>query len=177
MKRGWVWVALLLSVGINIGVLATIGVSRMRAEARWERPRDAERQPPFERLADHLELEGEARLRFIEIQQGLFRSTRQRQEGLHQLRAELRREIAADEPDPQTVDRLLDQIGAMHMDLDRALVESVMASKKILNPAQQTRYLRILERMREGYRRMGGRPGSSGPPRPRDRRPPPPDQP
>ena len=54
MKRGWVWVALLLSIGINIGVLATIGVSRSRAAARWERPREEDRTPPFERVANHL---------------------------------------------------------------------------------------------------------------------------
>lgn len=175
MKRGWVWVALLLSVGINIGVLATLGTSRMRAKARWERPREGDRQAPFERLANHLEVEGELRERFIEIQRDLFRTTRRHQEALGELRTELRREVASQDPHPQRVDELLSEIGALHMDLDRAMVESVLATKKILTPQQQQRYFRVLERMREAYRRSGERPGR--PARPGDRRPPPEDRP
>ena len=173
MKRGWVWVLLLLSVGINIGILATIGVSKARTQARWERPRDGERPaPPFERVANHLELEGVAREQFLEIQQNLFRTTRSHQEALHQLRAELRREVASRDPDPQKVDQLLSQIGALHMDLDRAMVESVLATKKILTPQQQRKYFQVLERVRDAYRRFGDR--ANRPRRPGDRRPPPP---
>lgn len=175
MKRGWVWVALLLSVGINIGVLATIGTSRMRAKARFERPRDGDRQPPVERLASHLEVEGEIREQFIEIQQDLFRTTRRHQQALHELRSELRTEVANENPDPHRVEELLNEIGVLHVNLDRAMVESVLATKKILDPGQQRRYFRVLERMREATRRFGDRPGRPG--RPNDRRPPPPDRP
>jgi len=175
MKRGWVWVALLLSVGINIGVLATIGVSRARTKARWERPREAERNPPFERLANHLDLEGEAREHFMEIQQRLFRTTRQHQEVLQDLRTELRREVMSDSPDAARVDQLLSEVGARHMDLDRAMVESVLSTRKILTPEQQKRYLEVLDRMREAQRRLGSR-GDRIPARP-VRRPPPPDRP
>jgi len=171
MKRGWIWVALLLSVGVNIGVLATIGVSRMRTNARWERPRDGEVQPHFARLADHLELEGEERERFMEIQQRLFRTTRQHQEVLQRLRDDVRGEVMSDSPDPAKVDGLLAEVGALHMDLDRALVESVLATREILTPEQQQRYFHVLERMRDA-RRFGGREG--GPTRRPGRRLPPP---
>ena len=169
MKRGWIWVALLLSVGVNIGVLATIGVSRLRNKAQWERPRDEEGQPPFARLANHLELEGEERERFMEIQQKLFRTTRQHQAVLQRLRGELRGEVTSDSPDPAKVDGLLTEVGALHMDLDRALVESVLATREILTPEQQQRYFHVLERMRDA-RRFGGREG--GPTRRPGRRPP-----
>lgn len=175
MKRGWVWVALLLSVGINIGVLATIGVSRARTKARWERPREEERNPPFERLANHLDLEGEERDRFMEIQQRLFRTTRRNQEMLQNLRGELRREVMSDSPDAARVDDLLSEVGTIHMDLDRAMVETVLETRKLLTAEQQMRYLQVLERMRESYRRFGSR--GDGPPRRPGRRPPPPDRP
>jgi len=177
MKRGWVWVALLLSVGVNIGVLATIGVSRARSQARWERSRDGDRTPPFERLANHLDLEGEERERFMEIQQRLFRTTRQHQEALQELRGELRSEVMSDRPDPARVDGFLAEVGAIHMDLDRALVESVLATREILTPEQQQSYFRVLERMRDARRfgsQGGGPPGRPGRP---GRRPPPPDRP
>ena len=153
----------------------TIGTSRMRTKARFERPRDGDRQPPVERLANHLEVEGEIRERFIEIQQDLFRTTRQHQQALHDLRSELRTEVASENPDPHRVEELLNEIGALHMNLDRAMVESVLATKKILDPGQQRRYFRVLERMREATRRFGDRSGRPG--RPNDRRPPPPDRP
>lgn len=175
MKRGWVWVALLLSVGINIGVLATLGVSRTRSQARWERPREGDRTPPFERLANHLDLEGEARAQFMDIQQRLFRTTRQHQEALQMLRGELRREVVSDNPDPTRVDELLAEVGSLHMDLDRVMVQSVLQTRKILTPEQQKRYLRVLERMRDAYRRFGTR--GEDPARRPGRRPPPPDRP
>lgn len=178
MKRGWVWVALLLSVGINIGVLAMIGVSRMRTEARWEQqPREGDRPPPFERLARYLEVEGEQREEFMEIQQRLFRTTRQSQETLESLRRDLRLEVMSESPDPVRVDQLLAEIGSQHRDLDRALVESVLATRKVLSPEQQRRYFHVLERMRDASRRFGDRQG--GPPRRpgSGRRPPPQDKP
>ena len=175
MKRGWIWVALLLSVGINIGVLATIGASRVRREARSERPRDPGGSPPFERMANHLQLEGGEREEFIEIQQRLFRAVRQHQVSLHELRGELRREVMGETPEPAKVDGLLAEIGDTHMDLDRLMVESVLASRQILTPKQQKRYFQILERIQEATRRSGPRGGRHhGRPA---RRPPPPDKP
>ena len=42
MKPIWLWIALLLSVGVNLGVLATIGTHRLRQPARWDRgPRES----------------------------------------------------------------------------------------------------------------------------------------
>lgn len=174
MKRGWVWVALLLSVGVNIGVLATIGVSHLRTKARWERPRERDGSPPVERLANHLELEGQERDQFLEIQQNLFHTTRQHQEALQKLRTEIRSEVMSDSPDPSNVDRLLADVGAIHMDLDRAMVESVLATRKILTPEQQRRYFHVVERMRDASRRFDSR---GGPPRRPGRRPPPEEQP
>lgn len=172
MKRGWIWVALLLSVGINVGVLATLAVSRSRIKARWEEPqRIEERRQPFARVANFLELEGETRERFLEIQQRLFRQTREHQESLQQLRSELRREIVDKEPDRARVDELLASIAEIHGDLDRLMVESVLATRDLLTAEQQRRYLGVLERMREA-RRLAGRDGQRS--RPQGRRPPPP---
>lgn len=173
MKRGWVWVALLLSVGVNIGVLATIGVSRMRSQSRWERTQGEPRQPPYERLANHLGLEGEGRDQFMQVQQRLFRITRQNQRTLQGLQGELRREIMGENPDSAKVDELLNRIGDIHRDLARELTESVLATRELLSPEQQRRYFRVLERMKDA-RRFGSREGS--PPRRPDRRPPSPDR-
>jgi len=162
MKRGWVWVALLLSLGVNIGVLATIGLSRMRTKARWERSRDPSSAPPFERIANHLKLAGEPREQFMVIQKDLFRTTREHRQQMEKLETELRREVMSENPDPDRVDRLLEETGAAKRELDRAMIESVLATKQILTPEQQQRYFHVLERLRGANRRFGGR---GGPPR------------
>ena len=170
MKRGWIWVAVLLSVGVNIGVLATIGVSRTRTQARWDRPRDREVPQPAERLANHLQLEGDEKDRFLEIQQGLFRTVRRHQQELADLRSRIRRELMRDTPDPVEMDRLLDQVGTIHLSLDRAMVESVLASRGILTPEQRRRYFQVLERIQRASGWAGRPDGTRGRP---DRRPPP----
>ncbi len=177
MKRGWVWVALLLSLGINMGILATIGMSRARQQDRYERPRDGGEAQPAERLANHLRLEGEDRQQFLEIQQQLFRTVQRHRQELGRLRAEIRREVMSDSPDPAEVDGLLGRVGEIHMDLDRAMVESVLATRKILTPEQQERYFQVLERIQRASEWMGRRGGPGGRPARPDRRPPPADRP
>ena len=169
MKRAWVWVALVLSLGVNIGVLATIGLSRMRVKDRWEQPRP-EGRPDMSRFADHLRLRGEERERFIEIQRRLFETAREQRRELEFVRAELRSEFGASEPDQERIDELLRRSSEVYETLDRAFVASILDSREILTPEQQERYFHILTRMREGAMRFGPR---GGPPahRPRNRRP------
>jgi Spy/CpxP family protein refolding chaperone len=175
LKKGWVWVALLLSLGVNIGVLVTIGMSRARPQAPIDHPRQPGDMRPAERLARHLQLDGSQRERFMEIQQRLFQTVRGNREELVGLRSELRREVMSEAPDPHEVDRLLLRVGEIHMDLDRAMVESVLATRKLLDPEQQERYFEVLERIQRASE-WGGR-GDRGRPRRPERRPPPPDRP
>ena len=154
MKRAWIWVALLLSVGINIGILASLATSRYRQEARFDR-QPPEGPPPFARVADQLELEGEARDRFLAIQKDLFETTRRQRQELESLRRELRNETVAEQPDSERIERLLDEASEVGRSLDRAMVDSVLETRQILNPEQQRRYLRVLERLRLGGRRFG----------------------
>lgn len=159
MKRTWVWIALLLSLGVNIGILATVGTARYRGQVRIDRSR-FEGPPPFARMADHLELEGEAREQFLAIQQELFQTTRQQREKLETLRLELRREATSESPDPDRVDRLLTQVGEVNRYLDRAMVDSVLATRRVLTPEQQQRFFRVVDRVRARGRGPGphGRP-------------------
>lgn len=159
MKRAWIWIALLLSLGVNIGVLATVGTARYRSRPRVDRSR-FEGPPPFARMADHLDLEGEARAQFLEIQQVLFQTTRQHRGDLEALRGELRREATSENPDPARVEQLLAESGEVNRDLDRAMVESVLATRGVLTPVQQQRFFTVLDRLQAGGRRPGphGRP-------------------
>jgi Spy/CpxP family protein refolding chaperone len=154
MKRAWIWVALLLSVGINIGILASLATSRYRHDTRFDRPRP-EGSPPFARVADYLELEGVTRDRFLVIQKELFETTRRQRQELESLRRELRGEAVSEDPDIDRIEQLLNEASEVGRSLDRAMVESVLETRRILSPEQQRRYLRVLERLRMGGRRFG----------------------
>lgn len=148
MRRAWVWIALLVSVGVNLGVLVTLGTIRFRGQSRWERPGEMG-PPPFGRLADRLGLEGETRERFVEIQRTLFETVRRDRQRLDEIRDGLRRELTAEQPELARVERMLEELGDTHTAIDRALVESVVASRELLSPEQHRDYLRLLHRMSE----------------------------
>ena len=173
MKRSWLWIALLLSVGVNIGILATVGTARYRVKERVDRFR-SEAPPPFARMADHLKLEGETRDHFLEIQRDLFATTRHYREKLEDLRLELRQEVTSENPDTDRVERLLAESGQVNRDLDRAMVESVLATRHILTPEEQQRFFGVLERMRSRGRGPGHPRRPEGPRRPGREQPDPP---
>lgn len=154
MKRAWVWVALVLSLGINVGVFATIGLTRLRSRARWEHVRPGG-PPDMGRLADHLRLTGAEREQFLDIQRRFLETASRQRQDLEALRAELRRELSASEPDSSTIEELLGRSGQIYQSLDRALVESILASRELLTAEQRQRYFRILSRMRGGATRQG----------------------
>ena len=70
---------------------------------------------------------------------------------------------------------MLARIGELHMDLDRAMVESVLATRKLLDPEQQERFFQVLERIQRASE-WGGRRDAGMARRPL-RHPPPADRP
>jgi hypothetical protein len=183
MRRWWVTIALLLSVGVNVGLLAAVATRKLAARDR-ERPLPGpmEPRPPgpsiqnpgeeplprVHRLADHLGLEGKERSRFLDLQRQFFEETLRVRMHLAETQREVRRELMADEPDRQRIDTLLKEAARDYLALERALAKNVVATRAVLSPAQEEEYLRIISRLRpQGPRGLGAQP----PPR---RRPPPP---
>lgn len=154
MKRWWLVIALLLSVGLNLGILAAIAARRAQPGPREPRPPAeamnpaADPLPRLPRLADRLGLEGEERRRFIDIQWNLFQQTARLRLQRGEVHRELKRELTRDEPDRQQVDRLLGESSRIHGAMERALVDSVLASRELLDPEQEEEYLRFVGRLR-----------------------------
>jgi Spy/CpxP family protein refolding chaperone len=169
MKRPWLMIALLLSVGVNIGVLATLGVARARGSRpshgeyeRFERP-DREPGRMMERTVRMLELDGEARDLFVAQHQRFFEQLQGTQSEMRRTRHELRSEVGAEAPDRQRIDELLTESARLQAELDRAFVDNVLATREILTPRQQRTYLGILGRLRDRGDRGGeGRGDRSG---------------
>ncbi len=197
MKRWWLVIVLLLSIGMNIGLLLGGAVRQRvwRDEAPSRDPSGVdlplpgdERLPPFaDRLTEELKLTGADRERFLEIQKTFFGevSTARRQVVEHQ--AALRGELLSDDPRQERIASLLEASSRAHRALERAFVDNILQSRELLDVDQERRFFRFLERLRD--RRRDGeqhfrrrRPRSEGqrpfgPPFSRQRAVPPPNAP
>lgn len=171
MRRWGLALALLLSLGVNIGILATLAVRHAAPpdRPRPEEPRpgtpgapgtsgDIEEPPRVVRLADRLGLEGEQRRRFVRLQGGFFAETlRLRTEQAEAVR-ELRRELTTPAPDRRRIEELTRASARAHLALQQAMARNVLATREILEPEQERLFLDIISRLR---------PGLDGGPRPR----------
>jgi hypothetical protein len=179
VRRWWLVIALLLSVGLNLGILAAIAARRAQPGPRnpWPGPEmanpAADPLPRLPRLADRLGLEGEERRKFLDIQWDLFQQMTRLRLQMGEVHRELKRELTRSEPERQRVDALLQESARIYGSLERTLVDGVLATRKLLGPEKEEEYLRLVGRLR--VPNPGGRLGfqgqGSGPRRPplRDR--------
>lgn len=182
MRRWWLrWgtlIALLLSLGVNLGLVAAVATRKIAARQEREvRPPDGPRPegpgpqglegeplPRFRRLADHLGLEGEQRRRFLDLQRQLFEETLRVRMRQAETQREVRRELVSPEPDRERIDALLQQGARDFLTLEQALAKNILATRALLDPDQEEEYLRIVSRMRPPG------PGGFGPQQPPPRR-------
>lgn len=179
MKRWWLWIVLLLSLGVNAGILATLALSGRAIPGSSDRPgtdpetdRRTDRERPWrpdgplggpsgnahgearilDRLADRLDLEGEERERFLDLQRSFFRQAFQARLQAQRLQRELGRELTAPKPDRGRIEELIGELTRTRGELDRALAETVLGTREVLDEPQEGRYLAFVQRLRE---RMG----------------------
>lgn len=185
MRRWWLVLVLLLSLGINAGILATLAIHRLSRPGPDGRPPDQrpghgelapdpnpEGPPPrVTRLADRLGLEGEQRRRFVALQLQFVADTfRLRTQQMETYRA-LRRELMSREPDRARIEPLLQESSRLHLALEQAMARNVLASREVLDPEQERLYVEIISRLRPPGMRPEGGLGAQDP-RPQRRRPP-----
>lgn len=188
MRRGWLGIALLVSLGLNIGLVSAVlagrwAQSREVAESpaviasgdgtsletpRWGadgRGRAQGRfhgppgEPPVGRLADHLGLAGERRERFLGLQRRFVATQLETRRERRAVAADLSRELASAEPDTTRVDRLISRLGEVYLVGERTTAEVILESRGLLDAEQQEVYLRFLRHLRRPGGPSGERPG------------------
>jgi len=186
VKRWWLMIALLLSLGVNLGILATLAVDRREAPPPPVEPPPPETLEPerpdfpdeeamarhlpriFERMADELGLEGEPREKFIAAQRRFLEGMIRTRVQVARIQAQVRREMIAAEPDRAELERLIKELGRAHAEHENVLVANVLESRAMLGPEQQQRYLAMLARLRRMQPGHGPPPWAEG--RPGERR-------
>ena len=160
MKTSWLWILLAVSLGINVGILGTLAVQGSDkdkgSEEKSSTPSLDDRTGP---IADRLGLEGDDREKFVQLQRGLLESTQGHREEIENMRREVQTELREDEPDRARIDRLIADMSEISAAQEREYVETVIATREILDDEQQAMYQQFLAqaRARSG---AGGRPGT-----------------
>lgn len=171
MRRWWLVILLLLSVGINAGLLAAV-LARRQPPPPIEAGEPGQPPPRLARLANRLGLEGPQRRRFLAIQWSFFQETSRLRFERGEVHRELRRELTAPNPDPARIEELTQRSAHLHLGLEQALVRNLLSTREILGPEQERLYLDLIGRMRLPEAGLG--PGGGGAPperRPRPWRP------
>ena len=170
MKRWILVILLLLSVGLNVGLLAQRGREKAerprRAEARQEAGDSAERRERRERarerllenMVDKVGVAGERRERFVEIHRGFFERTREQREQQRRAERALRENLASAAPDRALAEVQLAEIAAAKKEIEAAFVENFFEASALLDPDQQARYRELVAELRR-FRWQGGRRG------------------
>ncbi|HTQ79700.1 MAG TPA: periplasmic heavy metal sensor [Thermoanaerobaculia bacterium] len=150
MRRWWLVLVLLLSLGVNAGILATIAVGRLKPVPQ---PRAASQGPPERRLAqlaDRLGLRGEERERFLDRERRFFADASRERKHLQQVYRQVRRELISARPDPARLDQLLAESSQIYLTIERMVTANVLDTRKLLTPDQESIYLDLIEKMRPG---------------------------
>ena len=156
MKRWPLVLALLLSVGLNLGIVAALVVQRAQSRAL---PAGDLRAPQLEHVADRLGLEGSERSRFLAAQRRFLATLRREAPLLARARADLRHQLTAPSPDRARVLELVEITVQRSAAMDRAFAENVLVVREILEGPRERRYVRMLA---EAYGRVRGGPHQRG---------------
>ncbi|HEX4499047.1 MAG TPA: periplasmic heavy metal sensor [Thermoanaerobaculia bacterium] len=162
MRRWWLVLALLLSLGLNVGILAAIAARRATQMARPNAARQAQGAnnpaagnannvdpvPRLTRLANRLKLEGDQRRKFLDIQWNLYQETARQRLQLNEIHRALRQELTHPNPDRPRVEGLLSESSQIYLALERSLVNNVFATRDLLGPEKEADYLKIVGSLR-----------------------------
>lgn len=171
IRRWWLPLALLLSLGVNLGVVAMLALRR-DGPPPPEGPGPSERGAPpprgeteepgrrFEALARSLRLDSNQAERFVALQRRHFEGSRETRRRLETARRELAQEFLTGRADRRRVEGLLREVEAAQAELDQTLADLMLEAQEFLTPEQQRRFaFFVLQRLRNA----GQPPPAGGP--------------
>lgn len=169
MKRQALRLLFLLSVAINLGVIATIAWHRYEAAASGPGADDAAARAGS--LREELRLTDGQVLEFDRLYADLDGRVAAGRARMRDRRRALFEILGAPEADPAALDAVLGEIGVVQAGIQRAVADYLLAQARLLAPDQRARYVALLqERTRTEQPTHLPLVGPRGAPRPGDRR-------
>ena len=155
MRRWWLVIVLLLSVGLNVGILAAVARAGAGAGGdRGAKPAGAANQPAdpcprLPQLANRLGSKARARRQFLDIQWNLYQETSRLRLQLEETHRNLRHELIQPQPDRAAGGRAAGGVQSRtYLALEKSLVNNVLATRDLLGPEKEKQYLRLIGRLR-----------------------------
>ena len=164
MKRWWLVIALVLSIGINLGLLVALVLSSPALVQQQQATMRPAAPGRLAQLADRLGLQGEVRRRFLERQRQFFAETAGPRARLPEIRRQVRAELIRRHPDQARIDELLKEADDIFIMLERAVVANVLETRKLLGPEAEGKYVDLISRLQlEGPGQLGRLPPAQWP--------------
>lgn len=138
MKTKILTILLIISLGINVGVIFAFGFRGRRA------PR---LRPEFrrERLQRSLDLTDEQNQMFEKYRKELNNQLAPLREKIHQKRRELLALLKADTIEEEKVNAVLAEIANLQAEIEKNVVHHSIKIRKMLTPEQQKKFITVLE--------------------------------
>ncbi len=158
MKNSTLKFLLLVSVILNIAILATLGYSYYQHTCRQPVPFGPARRA-F--LMKELSLTPEQADLLMNNQQVFHAKITAMKQQLFQKRLQLLNLMQAAQPDTQKIEQSIEAMGDMQENIEKAVVSHIMEVKTILNTDQQKKFFGFIENIIT--KRQDGRRGPHGP--------------
>jgi hypothetical protein len=164
VKRWWLVIALVLSIGMNLGLLVALALSSPALAQQQQAVMRPAAPGRWAQLADRLGLQGEVRQRFIQRQRQFVAETAGPRARLPEIRKQVRAELIRPKPDLTRIDELLREGSDIFLMLERSVVANVLDSRKMLTPDAERKYVDVISRLQlEGPGQFGRLPQSQWP--------------
>jgi hypothetical protein len=164
VKRWWLVIALVLSIGMNLGLLIALALSSPALVQQQQGVMRPTAPGRLQQLADRLGIEGEVRRRFIQRQRQFFSETAGPRARLPEIRRQVRAELTRPHPDRARIDELLREGSEIFLMLERAVVANVLDSRAVLPPDAERKYVDLISRLQlEGPGQLGRLPPAHWP--------------
>lgn len=109
------------------------------------------------RMADELELTGDQRQAFFDLERNFFERTLRQRKQVRMLQGQLRRALGSEPADPDEARRILEHLIEAQRELEQTFVDHVFAARELLDRRQMARYRRFLGHLRRVGQELGGR--------------------
>jgi len=164
VRRWWLVIALVLSLGMNLGLLIALALSSPAFAQQQQGVMRPAAPGRLQQLADRLGIQGPVRRRFIQRQRQFFAETPGPRARLNEIRREVRAEMTRPEPDRARIDELLREGSGIFLMLERAVVANVLDSRAMLPPDAERKYVDLISRLQlEGPGQLGRLPPANWP--------------
>ena len=145
MKEKLLILALIFSLGINIGIFGSIGYKRLKGKSEERHSREAEHSP-MRFLAKELGL-SESQTKEIEaLRKSLEPKMEEIREELREKKAQLVYLLKESKPDLEKINIQLSEIESLQTKLQKLVIRHLLQEKNILTPEQQDKFFSIISK-------------------------------